>query len=94
MTGSLGGLDDASVERRLATVPAWVWERHDRSWRARKHVGEAVSRMQDARDVLRVCAHYQMCNVLGPPFPAWLGIPADMESLVDDSIRVSALVGL
>lgn len=91
---ALSGLDDASVERRMGAAPAWVWERHDRSWRARKHIDEAVSRMQDARDVLRVCAHYHIRNVSGPPFPAWLGIPSDIESLGDDGVRVGALVGL
>ena len=50
--------------------------------------------MQDARDVLRVCAHYPMREMLGPPFPAWLDISADTGSLADDSIRVSAVGGL
>ena len=91
---ALSGLDDASAERRMGAAPAWVWERHDRSWRARWRIGEEVSRAQDARDVLRVCAHYEMRKVTGPPFPAWLGISASIEALAEDGIRLSAMVGL
>jgi hypothetical protein len=72
---ALSDLDGASVLRRFETAPDWVGERHDRSWRARRHVGEPVSRLQDAQDTLRVCAHYGMRGVTAPPYPAWLAIP-------------------
>ncbi len=54
---ALSDLDDESVGRRMEVAPWWVRERHDRSWRARQHIGEEVTRLQDARDVLRVCSH-------------------------------------
>lgn len=68
-------LDPLSVWRRLAAAPDWVWERHDRSWRARQHVHEPIARLDDARDTLRVCALYAMRSVTGPPYPPWLAIP-------------------
>jgi hypothetical protein len=74
MLDALGDLDDVSVARRLADAPDWVHERHDRSWRARKHIGEDVTRLQEARDTLRVCTLYAM-RQLHPPYPAWLAIP-------------------
>jgi hypothetical protein len=77
---ALSDLDAASVSRRLETAPDWVWERHDRSWRARLHVGEPVSWLQDARDTLRVCALYGMGGVTEPAYPRWLAI-LDEESI-------------
>ena len=53
---NLTDLDDDAVARRMAAAPAWVGKRHERQWRARRHVGEAVTRAQDLRDVLRVCS--------------------------------------
>lgn len=72
---ALSDLDRASVWRRFETAPDWVWERHDRSWQARQHVGEPVSKLQDARDTLRVCAQYAKRGVTEPPYPSWLAIP-------------------
>lgn len=43
-----------------------------RSWRARRWIGEDVTEVQDARDVLRVCSHYELRRVAAAPFPAWL----------------------
>jgi hypothetical protein len=71
---ALSDLDHTSVSHRLETAPDWVWERHDRSWRARQYVGEPVSKLQDAQDTLRVCAQYGMRGVTVPPYPAWLAI--------------------
>jgi predicted nucleotidyltransferase len=71
----LSDLDAASVWRRLETAPEWVWERHDRSWRARRHVGEPIERLDDARDTLRVCSLYGIRQVTEPPYPSWLAIP-------------------
>jgi hypothetical protein len=89
---ALCDLDDASVERRMAAAPAWVRERHDRSWRARQHVGEAVSRRQDARDVLRVRALYESRRLTTPPYPVWLSVVADPEALSTRSVLLSSLV--
>lgn len=77
---ALSDLDAPSVWRRLETAPDWVWERHDRSWRARLHGGEPISQLQDARDTLRVCALYGMHGVSEPPYPTWLAI-LDEESI-------------
>jgi hypothetical protein len=87
----LSCLDDASVERRMAAAPGWVWERHDRSWRARRHVGEPVTRRQDARDVLRVCGHYALRRQPASPYPAWLAIPVDAGRLAAIAERLSAV---
>jgi hypothetical protein len=76
----LSNLDGNWVPRRLATAPDWVLERHDRSWRAREHIGEPVSRLQDARDTLRVCQLYGIRRVTERPYPAWLAI-LDEESI-------------
>ena len=89
---TLSDLDEASVERRMAAAPAWVWERHDRSWRARRHVGEVVTRLQDARDVLRVCALYELSRVVARPFPAWQAILAEAGSLEEKASHLSALI--
>jgi hypothetical protein len=70
----ISDLGAASVWRRVEAAPEWVRERHDRSWRARQHVGEPISQLDDARDTLRVCALYGMRGVSEPPYPAWLAI--------------------
>lgn len=85
-------LDEASVSRRMAAAPEWVRERHDRSWWARRHVGEAVIRDQDARDTLRVCSLYAGRRLVGPPFPAWLAIPTDGAVLAEKTARLWAIV--
>jgi predicted nucleotidyltransferase len=72
---ALADLDDPAVGRRLAAAPAWVRERHDRSYRARRRVGEEVTGVQDARDVLRVSTHYEQRRLGPPPYPAWLAVP-------------------
>lgn len=89
---ALVDLDAASVGRRMAAAPWWVRERHDRSWRARRHVGEAVGREADARDTLRVCALYGSRRLAGPPFPNWLAIPSDLDVLAARASRLSTFV--
>ena len=84
----LSDLGDSSLRQRLATAPGWVWERHDRSWRARRHVGEAVTRLEDARDTLRVCTLYAARQVEVPPFPGWLAIPTDAGALNDKAAHL------
>jgi hypothetical protein len=72
---ALVGLGEYDVSRRLDAAPAWVHERRDRSWTARKAVGEPVTPLQNDRDVLRVCAMYELRLVSEPPFAPWLGVP-------------------
>ena len=77
----LDGLDDQLVQVRMASAPAWVHERHDRSWRARQLVGEDLTQVDDARDVLRVSAQYEMKSGMPQPYPRWLGIPGDVAQV-------------
>lgn len=85
------GLETTSVWCRLAIAPDWVHERHDRSWRARQHIGEPISRLDDARDTLRVCSLYGMRRLTGPPYPAWLAIP-DLDTLATRVVQLRAIL--
>ena len=76
---ALAGLERDKLGARLEIAPAWVHERRDRSWRARRHVGEELTPLQSDRDVLRVCVTYELRHVSQPPFPAWLGVPDAAE---------------
>jgi predicted nucleotidyltransferase len=89
---ALSDLDDAAAEKRMATAPWWVWERHERQWRARQQTGEEVTSAQDIRDVLRVCTSYGISEVSVPPFPPWLGVPADPGALDLKLARLQALL--
>ena len=74
-------LDSASVARRMAAAPDWVQERHDRSWRSRRHIGEPITQEEDARDTLRVCSLYELRRWSVGPFPTWLAIPREVATL-------------
>jgi hypothetical protein len=73
---------EAALAERVALLARWGREgwytplgarrRHTHSWRARRWIGEDVTEIQDARDVLRVCSHYELRKVAAAPFPAWL----------------------
>jgi hypothetical protein len=89
----LNDLEEGAVERRMAAAPAWVWEWHDRAWRARRQVGEAVTPLQHARDVLRVCALFELRRVVDRPFPAWLSIPAEVGVLNESAAILSERLG-
>ena len=89
---ALSDLDGASVRRRMATAADWVAERHDRSWRARRHVGETVTWLEDARDMLRVSALYAARRVQAPPYPASLAIPTEVGTREDKAECLTALV--
>jgi len=78
-------LNDEMVPQRMNLAPRWVGERHERQWRARQFVGERVTRLQDARDVLRVSVHYALRETVAGPIPEWLSIPDDVE-LIDEKI--------
>ena len=71
---ALSDLVEPQVWQRLATAPPWVRERHDRSLRARLHVGEPIAPLADARDTLRVCSLYALRRETTPPYPEWLAI--------------------
>lgn len=71
---TLSDLTEPQVWQRLAAAPPWVRERHDRSLRARLHVGEPITALDDARDTLRVCSLYALRHEAAPPYPAWLAI--------------------
>jgi hypothetical protein len=88
----LNDLEDEAVQHRMTAAPDWVWERHDRSLRARRFVGEQVSQVEDARDTLRVCSHYEMRRPHVPPFPSWLGIETDRTALERQVDGLAALM--
>lgn len=77
----LAGLDEASVTRRMSAAPDWVKQRHDRSYRARRHVGEPITRTDDARDTLLVCSIFALRHPLAPPYPTWLAIHGDLSAI-------------
>lgn len=85
-------LDDTSVWRRMADAPAWVHERHDRSFRARRQTGEGITRLDDARDTLRVCALYALRHPLPPPYPAWLAIPSHTDILAQKAAQLDTVI--
>ncbi len=85
-------LDAASVAWRMAAAPDWVQERHDRSWRSRRHIGEPITQEDDARDTLRVCALYELRRWSAGPFPGWLAVPTNATALDDKVARLSHLI--
>lgn len=78
---ALSGRDDATTEERIAAAPAWVIARRDWQWAARAVTDEVVTPKQNDRDTLRVATQYELRRVTGAPFPAWLGIPGNVEDL-------------
>lgn len=88
LVNQLHDLETASVESRMNAAPEWVWEWHDRAWRARMMVEENVTPIQHRRDVLRVCSLYELRRFEHPPFPEWLAIANDFGETEE---RVAAL---
>lgn len=81
---SLKSLDDLTVIRRIECAPEWIRERHRLSYGCRRSVGEDVTEVQDARDVLRVFARYEMRSFLdqrAASYPDWLGVVTQAEEL-------------
>jgi hypothetical protein len=80
----LKSLDDRSVIGRIECAPDWIRERHRLSHRSRTMVGEQVTEVQDARDVLRVFARYEMRSLMREQAgvcPDWLGVVTQTEEL-------------
>lgn len=90
----LSGLDESSVRQRLSDSPLWVHERRDRSWTARRHIGEDVTMLQNDQDVLRVSAVYGLREITGPPFPSWLTIPSSDADLRDRARQLSQVLAV
>lgn len=88
----LSALDDRAVPRRLRAAPDWVRQRHARSWRARRHIGEEVTQTQDARDVLRVFGRYELRKATALAMPTWLAVEPDAMALARKTERVSRLL--
>ena len=86
---AVSGLDPDSTARRALAAPAWVALRHDRSFRARRAIGEDIDRLADLRDTLRVCSRYAAPSAAGPEFPEWLAIVVDRDDLLRrlDAVR-------
>ncbi|TNJ65373.1 hypothetical protein FE784_15225 [Paenibacillus hemerocallicola] len=80
----LKSLDDRSVIGRMECATDWIRERHRLSHRSRTMVGEEVTEVQDARDVLRVFARYEMRSLIRERVgvcPDWLGVVTQTEEL-------------
>ncbi|GIP34674.1 nucleotidyltransferase domain-containing protein [Paenibacillus sp. J2TS4] len=74
--------DDEAVLYRLSVSPDWIRNRHRLSYKCRRSIGEELTEVQDARDVLRVFARYEMKNLWDQPletYPDWLGIVGSIE---------------
>ncbi|RKN85405.1 nucleotidyltransferase domain-containing protein [Paenibacillus ginsengarvi] len=79
---TLKKLDDSSVLERIQRSPEWVRERHRLSYASRRMIGEDVSEIQDARDVLRVFGRYELRSVMNGAETGdteWLAIPRDAD---------------
>ncbi len=88
----LNGLNDRSVLARLRAAPASVRRRHERSWRARDFIGEDVTPVQDARDVLRVSSYYALREAGDAPYPAWLAVETDFAALQRKAATLSQVL--
>ncbi|MDF2719449.1 MAG: hypothetical protein K0R28_6374 [Paenibacillus sp.] len=80
----LKSLDDRSVIGRIECAPDWIRERHRLSHRSRTMVGEEITEVQDARDVLRVFARHEMRSMMlekAGVCPDWLGVVTQTEEL-------------
>jgi hypothetical protein len=80
----LKSLDDRSVIGRIGCAPDWIRERHRLSHGSRTMIGEEVTEVQDARDVLRVFARYEMRSLMqerSETYPDWLGVVTRTEEL-------------
>lgn len=84
-------LSPDQVHSRLEQAPRWVLERRDRSWRSRKHIGEPVTKLQNDRDVLRVCTTYELRVIENPPFDTWLAVP-DERGLLERKEMMKTLL--
>lgn len=83
----LCNLNDEQVLKRIELAPDWIQQRHQRSWRARRMIGEDVTKIQDARDVLRVFSRYERMKQTDSPYPAWLAVDTDLAMLESKCTR-------
>ncbi|GIP39315.1 hypothetical protein J31TS4_25950 [Paenibacillus sp. J31TS4] len=77
----IANLSDARVRERMEAAPGQIRQRHARSYASRLLIGEPVTQVQDARDVLRVFAKYEYRKLDGPPYPEWLGAETEASRL-------------
>jgi predicted nucleotidyltransferase len=91
----VAGLDDAAVQRYLAAAPVWLVELHDWSYRARRHVGERVTRRQDARDTLRNACDagaLSEAELEAGTIPAWMPVPSEAGPLTVAVDRLAEVI--
>jgi hypothetical protein len=88
----LRDLRDEDVWRRMRLAPAPIRYWHAQSLHARHYVGELVTEVQDARDVLLVATHYELRKVIGPPYPEWLAVARDASILEERAAKFASLV--
>lgn len=68
----LYALENNDVDRRYASAPPHVVERHERSYAARRFIGEPIRKLDDQRDVLYAFSWYAIRS--GEIEPDWVGI--------------------
>jgi hypothetical protein len=87
---ALYGLAPEEVTRRMALAPEGVRYRHRLALEARRLVGEQVTAVEDARDVLLVFSTREI-RYSRPPFAEWVGLetsPAILAGRIEEYNRL------
>jgi hypothetical protein len=92
LLNDLSNLNGEQVLERMALAPDWIQKRHERSLQARKLIGEEVTKIQDARDVLRVFFRYELKEQADGTFQDWLAVDTNVKSLHRKSIILNQVL--
>lgn len=85
----LYALENNDVDRRYASAPPYIVERHERSYAARRFIGEPIRKLDDQRDVLYAFSWYAIRN--GEIEPDWVGIgtePPTVTARLKEAVQV------
>ncbi|MYH18124.1 MAG: hypothetical protein F4132_03360 [Gemmatimonadetes bacterium] len=77
----LFALEDDDVDRRFALAPPHVVERHDRSYAARRFIGEVITKHDDQRDVLYAFSWYAIRS--GEVGADWVGLGTEPSAVTE-----------
>ena len=77
----LFSLEDDDVDRRFASAPPHVVERHDRSYAARRFIGETITKPDDRRDVLYAFSWYAIRS--GEVETEWVGLETQLSAVTE-----------
>lgn len=75
----LYALSDQDIDRRFASAPPHVVERHDRSYTARRFIGENIRELDDQRDVLYAYSWYAIRS--GEIELDWVGLGTEPSNV-------------